>query len=236
MVTEKARRLSTAQLTSIMIAVIVDIVLAAVLIEGYNVVLAPTWGGQKQIEQYFALVFGTALLLAPTVLILKFGWKDRITSGAYRLPLRFGFAAFFLKVGFDKVLNPNFFVSPGTLSYALAGNPNPFIKGFLTMLSANEVSFLYFSAIGEVLIGLSMLLGIFTRLGGLSSTVMLITYLFSFGYSNSAVYGINLWGALAGFDLAMNRSGRYFGLDQFLGPRLDKSKNMLLRVLGSILT
>ncbi len=236
MVTEKASRLNKTQLISIVTVVIVDIVLAVVLVEGYNVVLAPVWGGQKQIEQYFALIFGVALLLAPTILILKRGWKDRITSEAYRLPLRFGFAAFFLKVGFDKVLNPGFFVSPGTLSYALAGNPNPFIKGFLTMLSSNEVTFLYFAAIGEVVIGVSMLLGVFTRLGGLGSTVMLVTYLLSFGYASSAVYGINLWGALAGFDLAMNRSGRYFGLDQFLGSRLDKSKNVLLRVLGSILT
>lgn len=236
MVTEKARRLSTAQLTSIIIAVIVDIVLAVVLIEGYNVVLAPTWGGQKQIEQYFALIFGTALLLAPTILILKYGWKDRITSEAYRLPLRFGFAAFFLKVGFDKVLNPGFFNSPGFLSFGINGNPNQFIKQLFSIPLTYEVPFLTLAAVGELLIGLSMLLGIFTRLGGLGSTVMLITYLLTFGYANSAVYGINLWGALAGFDLAMNRSGRYFGLDKFLGLRLDQSENMLLQVLGLILT
>ncbi len=236
MVTEKARRLSTAQLTSIVIAVIVDIVLAVVLIEGYNVVLAPTWGGQKQIEQYFALIFGTALLLVPTILILKYGWKDGITSEAYRLPLRFGFAAFFLKVGFDKVLNPSFFSSPGFLSFGVNGNPNQFIKQLFSMPLTYEVPFLTLAAVGELLIGLSMLLGIFTRLGGLGSTVMLITYLLTFGYANSAVYGINLWGALAGFDLAMNRSGRYFGLDKFLGSRLEQSENRLLRVLGLILT
>ncbi len=236
MATEKANRLGTTQIASIVFIVIVDSFLAVVFIQGYNVVLAPTWGGQKQIEQYFALVLGTALLLAPTILILRLGWRDRITSEAYRLPLRFGFAAFFLKVGFDKVLNPDFFTSPGFLSFGVNGNPNSFIQQLFSIPLTYEVPFLTLAAVGELLIGFSMLLGFFTRLGGLGSTVMLIAYLFTFGYASSAVYGINLWGALAGFDLAMNRSGRYFGLDQFLGPRLDQSKNRLLRILGSILS
>jgi hypothetical protein len=81
-----------------------------------------------------------------------------------------------------------------------------------------------------------LLLGIFTRLGGLTCTILLMANLFAYGYGGSAVYGINLWGAIAGFTLAMNRSGRFFGLDQFLGPRLDKSNNMLVRVIGLILT
>ena len=64
-------------------------------------------------------------------------------------------------------------------------------------MRANEVSLLYLVAVGEVLIGISMILGVFTRLGGLSGTVMLLIYLLSFGYANSAVYGINLFGSLA---------------------------------------
>jgi thiosulfate dehydrogenase [quinone] large subunit len=228
--------LNTAQLTSLVIAVIVDVILAVVLILGYNVVLAPTWGGQKQIEQYFAIFLGTAILLAPTLLILKYGWKDKITSAAYRLPLRFAFGAFFLKASFDKLLNPDFFSSPGALSFFMSGNPNTFLQQLFSFPLNNEVVFLSMVAVGELFVGIALLLGIFTRLGGLTCTIMLMANLFAYGYSSSSVYGINLWGAIAGFTLAMNRSGRYFGLDQFLGPRLEESNNRLARILGLILT
>jgi uncharacterized membrane protein YphA (DoxX/SURF4 family) len=115
-------------------------------------------------------------------------------------------------------------------------NPNPFIKELLSIFVANEVGFLTLAAYGELFIGFSMLFGIFTRLSGLSSTVMLFTYLLSYGFLNSSVFGINLWGALIGFDLAMNRSGRFFGLDQLLGPHLEISSNSILRALALVLT
>lgn len=228
--------LSKAQLTSIIVASIVDIILAVTLIQAYNVVLAPVWGGQKRIELAFSWIAGAAILLMPTIAILSYGWKEKITSQAYRLPLRMGFAFFFLKVGFDKVLNPAFFKTPGSVTYAMYGNPNTYVRGALTAISAYEVPLLYLAGFGEALIGISMLLGIFTRLGGVSSAIMLLIYTYAFGFVNSAVYGINLWGSLAAFDLAMSRSGRYIGLDQFLGPRFDRSKNPFLRVVGLILT
>lgn len=236
MVAEKLGSLSREQITSVIVAVIVDVILAVVLILGYNVILAPTWAQQTQIEQYFAIFLGTSILLAPTVLILKYGWKNKITSTAYMLPLRIAFGAFFLKASFDKLLNPNFFSSPGAISYFMNGNPNSFLQQLFSFPLNNEVAFLSLVAVGELLIGFALLLGFFTRIGGLASAVLLMANLFSYGYASSAVYGINLWGALAGFTLAMNRSGRYFGLDHFLGPRLDNSKNRLVQILGLILT
>ncbi len=233
---EKLSGLRRVQLASILISAIVAIVMAVVLILSYNVVLAPTWGAQKQIEQYFAIFFGAAIILTPTVLILKYAWKDKITSAAYILPLRFAFGAFFLKASFDKLLNPSFFTSPGALSFFINGNPNSFLQQLFSFPLNNEIAFLTLVAVGELLVGIALLLGLFTRLGGLASFVMLMANLFAYGYSSSAVYGINLWGALVGFTLAMYRSGRYFGMDQFLGPRLDKSKNRLVQILGLVLT
>jgi thiosulfate dehydrogenase [quinone] large subunit len=233
---DKLGNFSRTQIISIIVAIIVDIVASVVLILGYNVILAPIWGGQKQIEQYFAILLGTSILLMPTLVILKYGWKEKITSAAYMLPLRFGFGAFFLKASFDKLLNPNFLASPGALSFFISGNPNSFLQQLFSFPLNNEVAFLTLVAVGELCVGLAMLLGLFSRFSGLASAIMLMANLFAYGYSSSSVYGANLWGALAGFTLAMNRSGRYFGLDQLLGPKLDKSENKIIRLLGTLLT
>jgi thiosulfate dehydrogenase [quinone] large subunit len=96
-------------------------------------------------------------------------------------------------------------------------NPYPFMTNFLTNTAApNASTFVTLIAITEVLVGLSLLLGLLTRVGALGGIVMNLIFYFAAGHTSPSTAGINL--IMVGAQLAMiiAPGGRVFGLDAIL--------------------
>ncbi len=96
-------------------------------------------------------------------------------------------------------------------------NPYPFMVDFLTSTAAPNVSFwVTATAILEVLVGISLILGLLTRLGALGGIVMNVVFYLAAGHTSPSTAGINL--IMAGAELAMivAPGGRVLGLDAIL--------------------
>ncbi|MFW9831329.1 MAG: TQO small subunit DoxD [Candidatus Thorarchaeota archaeon] len=174
-----------------------------------------------------------AILLVPTFFFLRWGWPDKIPLLSFLIPLRIALGYEFLHGGLEKILNPTYATNFGLLTLAASSAPSPYIQGFFTsVILLNPTFFLLLIAWGELLIGLSLTLGLFSRIGSFGGILMQWTFLFLLGWLSISTFGVNFLGSIAFFGVGMYQAGRYLGIDQWIGPKLEESKNAILRFLG----
>jgi thiosulfate dehydrogenase [quinone] large subunit len=218
-------QLNSKQWLTIIFALLVDVFLAALIV----LALVPQWA---DLTLYLSPMIAVAIILVPTLVILKFGWGDKIKPEMFLLPLRIALAYEFLHGGLEKLMDPTYLTSPGLIGAGAAGAPSQWIKDIMTAMLPNYGAYLLLIAVGELLVGLSLLFGGFTRLGAIGGVMLQWTFLFLLGWLSVSTFGVNFIGAVAFLVLGMYRSGRFIGLDQILGPRLEGSQNRLLKFLG----
>ncbi|MFX0168326.1 MAG: TQO small subunit DoxD [Candidatus Hodarchaeota archaeon] len=221
------------------IALILTVITTAILGAIVALALGPPW-----LEPHLELLFPflnlalsplivLAILLAPIIFFLHWGWPNKFPILAFLLPLRLALGYEFLHGGLEKLLNPLYPTNYGLLNLAATTAPSPFIQGFFNMvILANPTFFLMLIAIGELLVGLSLTFGIFTRFGSFLGVLMQWTFLFLLGWLSVSTFGVNFVGALGFLVIGMYQGGRYLGVDQWLGPKLEEHKNAILRFLG----
>ncbi len=220
------------------IAVIFTVIVTAIL----SVILGLTYGPQW-IEPHLNLLFPMlnlalspliilAVLLVPIFFFLRWGWPEKFPMVAFMLPLRLALGYEFLHGGLEKLLDPTYSTNFGLLMAGANNAPSPWIQGFFSVLLLNGTFFLLLIAWGEFLIGLSLTFGFFTRLGSFGGILMQWTFFFLLGWLSASTFGVNFLGSIAFFVVGMFQAGRYIGLDKWVGPWLDNSKNAFLRFLG----
>ena len=91
--------------------------------------------------------------------------------------LRIGVSLVFLWFGINQVLDPNYFTS--------------YLPDFILNFS-NPVNFVIFNGIFEVIFGILLLLGLFTRLVSIILTLHLFGVIFSLGYNEISVRDFGL--------------------------------------------
>jgi uncharacterized membrane protein YphA (DoxX/SURF4 family) len=217
--------LNSKQWITIIFAILVDVILAALIV----LALLPQWAG---LTLYLSPLIAVAIILVPTLVILKFGWNDRIKPEMFLLPLRLALAYEFLDAGLGKLMDPTYLTSPGLIAAGAGGAPSQWIRDVMTAMLPNYGAYLLLIALGELLVGLSLLFGGFTRLGAIGGVMLQWTFLFLLGWLSVSTFGVNFVGAVGFLVLGMYRSGRFIGIDQILGPKLEGSGNRLLRFFG----
>ena len=75
--------------------------------------------------------------------------------------------------------------------------------------------------LGETFIAVSLVFGLFARLGGLLSGLMAINLLVAMSGVPHEWYWTYLFIAVLGFIFCFTRAGRYLGVDQALAPRIE---------------
>jgi thiosulfate dehydrogenase [quinone] large subunit len=150
----------------------------------------------------------------------------------FLFPLRIALAYEFLHGGVEKLIDITYLEGDGLIGVGANLAPSPWIRDVMTAMLPNADGFLLLIAVGELLVGLSLLLGGLTRLGAIGGVLLQFTFLFLLGWLSVSTFGINFVGAVAFLVLGMYRSGRFIGLDQVIGPRLDESENRLLKFFG----
>lgn len=96
-------------------------------------------------------------------------------------------------------------------------NPYPFMVDFLTNTAApNASTFVTMIAITEVLVGLSLLLGLLTRIGASGGIIMNAIFYLAAGHTSPSTAGINLVMIGAQLATAIAPGGRVLGLDAIL--------------------
>ena len=230
-------KLNRMQWFALLAAIIVDVLVGALV----ALSLVPIWARPDSdllvpyIGLYLAPLAALPLLLLPAIFFLRFGWKEKFGVRAFLLPIRLALGFEFLSGGIEKLIDTTYLASPGAIAGAIA-NPatSDWARGVLNMMLPNYGAFLLLIATGELLVGLSIYFGGFTRLGAIGGLLLMWTFMFLLGSLSPSTFGINFIGGVAFLALGMLQAGRYIGVDQFLGPKLDKSGNRVLHMLGSL--
>jgi len=218
---------------AILSLIIVDAIVGAIFVLSIVPVLAVPNANLvvPYVGLYLAPLAALPLLLLPAVYFLRFGWKEKIGIGAFLLPLRLALGYEFFSAGIEKLLDTTYLASPGIIGYGAALAPSAWARSVLSMLLPNYAGFLLLIASGELLVGLSMLLGGFTRLGALGGLLLQWTFLFLLGWLSVSTFGINFVGSIAFLALGMLQAGRFVGVDQLIGPWFERSGSRILNLL-----
>lgn len=137
--------------------------------------------------------------------------------------------------GKDKKIAPDFLSGAGVTSrvesfFGKSGALYPWIAHFLNTTVVNNAAFFaWLIFAGELVAGICLLLGLFTRLGGLAATLSAVLNLMAAAGGGGDSIGQNYLLLLLGLIFLIVPAGRYIGLDGVLQRR---SKARILRILG----
>jgi len=138
--------------------------------------------------------------------------------------LRIATGASWLAHGIPKLLNPKFFGPDGIMADSVAKNASGMTGAYhdflLNVVLPNAGLFSHLVAWGETLTGVSLLLGLFTRVGGIVGTFLALNYFMMHGsYAHVTDLGGLDFATLAlSFINIVLPTGLVFGLDAML-PR-----------------
>jgi thiosulfate dehydrogenase [quinone] large subunit len=160
---------------------------------------------------------------------------DRMVQAAVALG-RIVIGVIFLWAGLEKLLGsgPDGFSAAGFLQFGTSGTLGwPFVSGevaegtvfnpthaFWVGMAGNDglmqiVNFLVM--FGQIAIGISLILGIFTRFAAAMGTLMMIFFFFAAWDFEFGIVNQHLTYAVVTFGLAVVGAGNYFGLDAAVG-------------------
>ena len=145
----------------------------------------------------------------------------------------------FLWAGLEKVLGSGAggFDASGFLKFGTGGSLGwPFVSGevaegtifnlthdFWTGLAANDTAMSVINVLvpyGQIGIGVSLILGLFTRFGAAMGTLMMIFFFFAAWDFEFGIVNQHLTYAVVTFGLAVIGAGNFYGLDAIVGQRV----------------
>ncbi len=127
-----------------------------------------------------------------------------------------------LRSGWEKVVDPEFAAGlPNTLGFFASQNPNAWYVSLINNIALPNVRlFAILVAYGEFLVGLSLLLGLFTYVGAFFAMVMNANYFFATSHLSPSNYGLNFVLFIVTFILILGGACKVLSLDQVLSEGL----------------
>jgi thiosulfate dehydrogenase [quinone] large subunit len=153
--------------------------------------------------------------------------------------LRIAVGVIFLWAGLEKLLGPEPFSAAGFLQFGTSGSLGwPFVSGevaegtvfnpthgFWVSLSGNDATMTVINVLvpfGQIGIGLSLILGLFTRFGAAMGTLMMGLFFFAAWDFEFGIVNQHLTYALVTAFLGYIGAGKYFGLDAIIGQQASR--------------
>lgn len=138
--------------------------------------------------------------------------------------VRIFFGYIWLQSGIEKLTGGGFVSGMAkTLGYFASKNPYAWQKDFLlNVATPNATLFGNLAMYGEILVGLSLLLGVFSEIGLIGAIAMNLAYLFAAGWTSPSTETVNLAMAGVEFVLLLAGPGKVLSLEQFVYDRLPK--------------
>ncbi|MCL4489179.1 MAG: DoxX family membrane protein [Chloroflexi bacterium] len=138
--------------------------------------------------------------------------------------VRIFFGFLWLQAGIEKLTSGGFVSGMGkTLAAFASKNPYGWEKAFLlNVATPNAALFGNLTMYGEILVGIALLLGVFSEVGITAGLIMNLAYLFAAGWTSASTETVNL--AMAGVSviLLLSGAGKVLSLEQFVYNRLPK--------------
>lgn len=132
----------------------------------------------------------------------------------------------------DRFLPPTGFFAT-YLQQGIASTSGPYHDFIVSTVAPNALLFAQLTRFGELLVGISLVLGLFTRLGGLFGVILPLNYMAVRG----AVSTLSGWGspdaalALLSFISLVLPTGRVAGVDAMRAPRSARRPKVVAEVV-----
>lgn len=105
----------------------------------------------------------------------------------------------------------------------IPANPIPGMSWFLESVAApNAAMFMSVMATLEILIGISILFGIFARASPIGATLMNVAIIISAGHTHPAILRTNLLMAAMALTIYLTKAGRVYGVDSWLSRKVKR--------------
>lgn len=146
------------------------------------------------------------------------------TSSLGPVLLRITLGILWLEMGIQK-LHPNFMKGlESKLKFWAQESPYPWYKYFLENLAIPHYqAFGYQVMIGEIAVGLSLILGVLTVFGSFFGLFMIINFYYASSYAESQWYWTFWIIAVSHIVVMLAKAGRAFGIDYFLSKKFPRS-------------
>jgi len=108
---------------------------------------------------------------------------------------------------------------PTLIARYAADNPFPAYRGFLLGTVAPHQAFAHLTALGEVAVGLSLVLGLFTEVGAAAGALQVIFYGLAVQHMSPGQQGFHVMLLAMMLAFLFARAGRTWGLDGWLARR-----------------
>lgn len=110
-----------------------------------------------------------------------------------------------------------------TLGFFASKNPIGWEKAFLTNVAIpNATVFGTLSMYGELLVGLALLLGVFSEVGAIAGLLMSVNFYLAAGWTSASTETVNLVMAGVQVVLLLSGAGKVLSVEQFVYDRLPK--------------
>jgi len=148
---------------------------------------------------------------------LRTVWRVR-DSAVWLAMLRILTGYVFIHAGWEKLANPEYTAGMAkTIGYFASKNPYPWMQSLLTNVALpNAELFAPVFSWGELLVGISLLLGLFSPLGLLGALAMNITFFFAAGWTGPGTQTANEVLIFAELIMFLGFAGKVLSVDQFL--------------------
>ena len=165
--------------------------------------------------------------------IIKKIWnnKDRSTWLVF---LRLIIGVEWLVFGIKKLIDTAFVSSmTGYLAYFNAGNPNTWYVNLTNNAFIPNAELLgWLVRLGELFVGLALILGIFTNIGAIASIFMNLNYYFAAAHLSSSTQSLNWIMAALGIIILLSPGIKNLSIDQIVAEKIPRLRRFLIDWFG----
>ena len=127
-----------------------------------------------------------------------------------------------LNSGITKLTTPNFSIT-NTVGYFASKNPYPLYAGFLrNSVIANSALFTNLVIAGEILVGLSLIFGLFTNVGAFFGFFLSLNFFLAAGWTSPSTYSLNLNMVLVQLMFIAAYGTKYLSADQWIASKAKR--------------
>lgn len=164
---------------------------------------------------------------------IKRVWTDK-TASLWIVLIRFAIGIEWFMSGLGKLRNPaNVSGMAGTLTYFASGNQNAWYVNLTNNLFIpNAEVFAWLVSLGELLVGITLILGIFINFSALVSVFLNLNFYFAAGWISPAIKTVNWIMMILALILVLSPGSKSLSIDRLLADKFPPLQRLLIDWFG----
>ncbi len=160
---------------------------------------------------------------------IKGAWRNRDTT-LWLIFLRLIIGIEWFMAGIIKLINPTYVADmAGTLGYFASGNTHAWYVNLInnTFIPNSEV-FAWLVSLGELIIGVTLIFGIFVNFSAIASIFLNLNFYFAAAWISASTQSVNWIMMTLGFIILLSPGVKSLSVDLFVSEKIPKLRRFLI--------